>query len=74
MQTIKEIRQSTGLSQAQFCEVLNIPKRTLQDWEQGIRAGEEVTVNVPREYVSTEGYLELDLDGILETHATIIFN
>ena len=37
MQTIKEIRQSTGLSQAKFCEALNIPKRTLQDWEQGKR-------------------------------------
>ena len=37
MQTIKEIRQTTGLSQAKFCEVLNIPKRTLQDWEQGQR-------------------------------------
>jgi len=37
MQTIKEIRQSTGLSQAKFCEALNIPKRTVQDWEQGLR-------------------------------------
>lgn len=37
MQTIKEIRLSTGLSQAQFCEALNIPKRTVQDWEQGKR-------------------------------------
>ena len=37
MQTIKEIRQSTGLSQGKFCEALNIPKRTLQDWEQGLR-------------------------------------
>ena len=37
MQTIKEIRQSTGLSQAKFCEALNIPKRTIQDWEQGKR-------------------------------------
>lgn len=37
MQTIKDIRQSTGLSQAKFCEVLNIPKRTVQDWEQGLR-------------------------------------
>lgn len=37
MQTIKEIRQSTGLSQAKFCEALNIPKRSLQDWEQGLR-------------------------------------
>ena len=37
MQTIKDIRQSTGLSQSQFSAALNIPKRTLQDWEQGVR-------------------------------------
>ena len=37
MQTIKEIRESTGLSQAKFCALLKIPKRTLQDWEQGVR-------------------------------------
>ena len=37
MQTIKEIRQSTGLSQSKFCEALNIPVRTVQDWEQGAR-------------------------------------
>ena len=37
MQTIKDIRQSTGLSQAKFGALLKIPKRTLQDWEQGLR-------------------------------------
>ena len=37
MRTIKEIRQSTGLSQGKFCEILNIPRRTVQDWEQGLR-------------------------------------
>lgn len=37
MQTIKEIRESTGLSQQKFCDLLNIPKRTVQDWEQGKR-------------------------------------
>ena len=37
MQSIKEIRLSTGLSQGKFSEVLNIPRRTLQDWEQGKR-------------------------------------
>jgi DNA-binding transcriptional regulator YiaG len=37
MQTIKDIRLSTGLSQAQFSAALNIPKRTIQDWEQGLR-------------------------------------
>lgn len=37
MQSIKEIRQSTGLSQSKFCDLLNIPIRTLKDWEQGLR-------------------------------------
>lgn len=37
MLAIKEIRQSTGLSQAQFSAALNIPKRSIQDWEQGLR-------------------------------------
>ena len=30
-------RQSTGLSQAQFAEAMNISCRTLQEWEQGRR-------------------------------------
>ena len=37
MQSVKEIRQNTGLSQQKFCDLLGIPKRTLQDWEQGLR-------------------------------------
>ena len=37
MQTIKEIRLSTGLSQAKFSALLNIPQNTLRDWEQGLR-------------------------------------
>ena len=35
MQTIKEIRQSTGLSQSKFAAALNIPTRTIQKWEIG---------------------------------------
>lgn len=31
--TIREMRKQTGLSQAKFGELLNIPHRTLQDWE-----------------------------------------
>ena len=30
-------RQKTGLSQAQFAQVLHISSRTLQEWEQGRR-------------------------------------
>lgn len=32
--TIKEIRKLTGLSQKGFAEKFNIPKRTIQEWEQ----------------------------------------
>ena len=35
MQTIREIRSSTGLSQSKFSAALGIPVRTLQKWEIG---------------------------------------
>ena len=35
MYTIKEIRNSTGLSQSKFAAALNIPVRTIQKWERG---------------------------------------
>lgn len=35
---VAQARQSTGLSQAQFAEALQISRRTLQEWEQGRRA------------------------------------
>ena len=34
---ISEIRESTGLSQSRFAELLGVSVRTLQDWEQGRR-------------------------------------
>lgn len=38
MKTIREIRESTGLSQSKFCEALGIPLRSLQKWEIGERS------------------------------------
>jgi putative transcriptional regulator len=32
------IRKKTGMSQAVFASYLNVPKKTLQSWEQGARA------------------------------------
>ncbi len=42
--TIKEIRMSTGLSQAKFAELFKIPKGTLAHWEQGVRKPPEYVV------------------------------
>ena len=46
MQTIQEIRKSTGLSQSKFCALLNIPVRTLQKWETGERSCPEYVVEL----------------------------
>jgi len=35
---IASVRESLGLSQAKFAELLGVSVRTLQDWEQGRRA------------------------------------
>lgn len=35
MESIREIRKRTGLSQSQFCAALHIPIKTLQNWEIG---------------------------------------
>lgn len=37
MLTIKEIRQLIDMTQKEFGEYLNIPIRTLEDWERGVR-------------------------------------
>jgi putative transcriptional regulator len=36
--SVASIRESTGLSQSRFAELLGVSARTLQEWEQGRRA------------------------------------
>ena len=33
--TFKELRKASGMTQAQFSEYFNIPKRTIENWERG---------------------------------------
>ena len=35
---VADVRERTGLSQAQFAKLLGVSVRTLQEWEQGRRA------------------------------------
>lgn len=34
---VMEVRKATGLSQTKFAEIIDVPVRTLQNWEQGRR-------------------------------------
>lgn len=36
--TIKELRQSIGMTQQNFADYFGIPKRTIENWEGGKRA------------------------------------
>ncbi len=53
---VKEARKATGLSQSEFAEYLEIPVRTLQQWEQGRR-------NLP-DYVLKLILFKLEADGL----------
>lgn len=46
IEKIRRIRISAGLSQAQFAEKYGIPKRTLEDWERGIRKPQQYVINL----------------------------
>lgn len=45
-QNIKEIRQTTGLSQKVFAEMCGIPLSTLRNWEQGTNSPAPYIVNL----------------------------
>ena len=46
MQTIREIRDCTGLSQSKFAAALHIPVKTVQAWEIGGRSCPEYVVEL----------------------------
>lgn len=44
--TIKELRKTTGMTQKDFGEYLNIPHRTIQNWESEHRSPPEYVVGL----------------------------
>jgi DNA-binding transcriptional regulator YiaG len=43
---LKILRERSGMSQSQFAEYFNIPKATIQNWEQGRRACPEYLLDL----------------------------
>lgn len=35
--TIKQARKNAGITQKRMSEILKIPRRTIEDWERGVR-------------------------------------
>lgn len=59
---IKELRKKNGMTQKEFSEFFNIPKRTIEDWEGGRR--------VPPVYVVELIQYKLENEGIIKKEGT----
>ncbi|MFO1058581.1 MAG: helix-turn-helix domain-containing protein [Dongiaceae bacterium] len=51
----KRLRHAVGMSQSAFAEAYGIPLRTLQGWEQGIRAPDEAAISYLRAIAFASG-------------------
>ena len=51
---IKKLRESTGMNRKEFCEYLNIPYRTVTEWERGTRNAPEYLVRLMDYYIQME--------------------
>lgn len=53
--TIKEMRAKTGLTQAQFAQLLGIPKRSIENWERGASQCPEYVNKLINYFLTHEG-------------------
>lgn len=57
--TIKEMRETSGLSQIKICELTGVPTRTWRSWETGERACPEYVVRLIRYFLENKGVLKM---------------
>lgn len=55
--TIKEMRDKSGMTQKAFSEYLNIPKRTIENWENGRRKTLDYVIELIEYKLTHEGVL-----------------
>lgn len=55
--TIRKLRTQTGMTQKAFAEYLNIPKRTIEEWEYGRRVPPIYVVELIEFRLKTEGII-----------------
>ena len=51
---IKKLRESTGMNRKEFCEYLNIPYRTVTEWERGTRNAPDYLIHLMDYYIQME--------------------
>ena len=55
--TIKEMRETSGLSQIKICDLTGVPTRTWRSWETGERTCPEYVVRLIEHFLKHENLL-----------------
>ncbi len=76
MNTIKELRKTTGMSQSKFALYLGIPVANIQHWEQGKTTPPDYVTSLISRVMKSDGYIEEELttaqiDMLRQTQATL---
>lgn len=76
MNAIKELRNTTQMSQNKFATYLGIPVANIQHWEQGVTTPPNYLVALISRVMKNDGYICNDLsseeiDAIRQTEATL---
>ncbi|SEP70357.1 hypothetical protein SAMN02910289_00393 [Lachnospiraceae bacterium RM5] len=56
--SIRELRESTGLNRKEFCEKFEIPYRTMTEWELGHRTAPPYVLRLLAYYVEMQNMLK----------------
>lgn len=73
--TIKEMRKAAGMSQQKFSEYFNIPKRTIEAWESGVRVPPDYVPSLIEYKLEKEGFFDATenaLKKIMEANARML--
>ena len=76
MNVIKELRNSTGMSQSKFALYLGIPVANIQHWEQGKTTPPDYVTSLISRVMKSDGYIEeeyttVQIDMLRQTQATL---
>ena len=76
MNAIKELRNTTEMSQSRFAAYLGIPVANIQHWEQGVTNPPNYLISLISRVMMYDGYIRKELtpaevDNIRQTQATL---
>ena len=76
MNAIKELRNTTNMSQNKFAAYLGIPVANIQHWEQGVTSPPNYLISLISRVMVYDGYIKkeltpADVDIIRQTRATL---